>query len=109
MTTTWKIYDTKSLIENGLILNITYGCLIELDGIRDQTIGDLEVVGDAKLKGFIPYDKLTEEVLIKWVKDSLGSEGVLEIETNLQDSIKARQAAKAAETVKTGLPFRFNS
>ena len=51
MTTTWKIYDTKSLIESGLIINITYGCTITLESIIDRTIGDMQILGDSTLKG----------------------------------------------------------
>ena len=74
----------------------------------DQTIGELQLSGDVTLKGFIPYNNLTEEILVEWVKNLLGSEKVIAIETSLQNSIESKQSAKIAETVKSGLPWEFN-
>ena len=108
MITNWKIFDTNYMISNGLITKITYGCRIQFEGMFDQILGELQLSGDATLKGFIPYDDLTEDTLIKWVKNSLGSEKVIAIETSLQSSIESKQLAKLAETVKSGLPWEFN-
>ena len=108
MITNWKIFDTNYMISNGLITKITYGYRIQSEGMFDQTLGELQLSGDATLKGFIPYEDLTEDILIEWVKTILGSEKVIAIETLLQTSIENKQLAKLAETVKSGLPWEFN-
>jgi hypothetical protein len=40
---------------------------------------------------FIPYEDLTEEMVIAWIKESLGEEGVLLIEASIQAQIEAQK------------------
>jgi hypothetical protein len=40
---------------------------------------------------FIPYEDLTEEMVIAWIKESLGEEGVLSIEASIQAQIEAQK------------------
>jgi len=57
---------------------------------------------------FIPFEDLTEEIVLQWVKDSLGADAVAEIE--------ARVNAKAAEvnqqlknpTIEENIPWNTN-
>ena len=106
MTTTWRIFNTESQIADGLVTKVTYGCTVELDRYIDRTIGNLQLVGDTSLEGFVSYKNLTEETILGWVKNSLGDEAVGNIEISLQNSVTAQKAAKDAETVKSGLPWR---
>jgi len=69
-------------------------------------VGDLEVNGDPSDPTFIPYNELTEEIVIDWVKSFLGTSKINEIETSLQNSVTNQKLTKEAETVKTGLPWR---
>jgi len=106
MTTTWQIFDTKYQKTDGLIINITYACTVQLDSFIDRTMGELEVTGDPSKEGFIPYANLNEQIILGWVKSSLGQAKVTEIETALQDSVTAQKTAKEAEEVQNGLPWR---
>lgn len=49
-----------------------------------------------------PYDKLTKKQVIGWVKDSLGDEGVANIETSLAASLN--EVKKSAELL--GVPWK---
>lgn len=106
MTTNWQIFDTKYQTTDGLINKVTYGCTVQLENFIDRTIGELELQGDSTIAGFIEYANLTEEVIIGWVKSTLGEAEVAAIETSLQNNVTAQQTAKAAETEKSGLPWR---
>jgi len=105
MTTDWKIFDTKYQISNGLVVKVTYGCIVQLENFIDRTIEDLELTGNPSSPGFIPYSLLTEQLIIDWVKTLLGPQQVADIETILQDNVTARKAEKDAETEKSGLPW----
>ena len=106
MTTTWNIFDTQSQIADGVITRVTYGCIVQLDNCIDRTINNLDLVGDTSSEGFVSYENLTEGTILQWVKSSIGQEQVTAIETSLQNNVTAQKAAKDAETVKSGLPWR---
>jgi hypothetical protein len=106
MTTNWQILDTRSKIADGLITKVIYGCLVQLENEIDRKIGEIELTGDITTSDFIPFNAVTEQVIVGWVKASLGVEQVTAIETALQNSVTARKAAKEAETEKNGLPWR---
>jgi hypothetical protein len=106
MTTTWQIFDTKSQKADGLITQVTYGCTVQLENCIDRKIGEVELTRDTSVEGFIPYLELTPEVVIEWVKASLGEEVVASIQTSLQNNVAAQKAAKDSQTVQSGLPWR---
>lgn len=106
MTTTWQILDTQSQIADGLITNVSYMCRVQLEREMDMKVETLTLEGDPTSTNFIPFSDLTEENLIGWVKSILGEETVTAIETQLQETVTARKAAKDAETTKRGLPWR---
>lgn len=106
MTTTWNIFDTQSQIADGVITRVTYGCIVQLDNCIDRTINNLDLVGDPSSEGFVSYENLTEGTILQWVKSSIGQEQVTAIETSLQNNVTAQKAAKDAETIKSGLPWR---
>jgi hypothetical protein len=106
MTTTWQILDTKYQIANGLIVKVVYGCMVQLDNFLDRKVGEIELTGDPTSPDFIPFDRLTEETIVGWIKTSLGDTQVTAIETGLQNSVTARKTAQDAQTTKQGLPWR---
>jgi len=108
MTTTWKIFDTKRQISDGLIVEITYVCEARLANESCRTIAKINVAGDSTSPNFIAFSDLTEQIILQWVKSTLGQQQVDEIETNIQNDVTAIQAAKAAETIKHGLPWAMN-
>ncbi len=105
MTTDWKIFDVKRQTADGVVIEVTYGCTVQLDNFIDRTIGKQTFNGDPLEPGFVPYEDLTETTVLGWVQASLGAEEVTAIETALQDSVFAQKAAKDAETVTSGLPW----
>lgn len=106
MTTTWQIFDTQYQTADGLIVTVAYACTVQLENYVDRTIGHLELTGNSSVEGFVPYANLTQDTIIGWVKNSLGTAQVSSIETSLQNNVITQQAAIAAETTKSGLPWR---
>lgn len=106
MTTNWQIFDTRYQAADGLIVKVVYGCTVQLENFIDRTIKDLDLTGDPTAEGFVAYPDLTEATILGWVQTILGAEQVTAIETALQDSVTAQKAAKDAEAVKSGLPWR---
>ena len=105
MTTTWQILDTKRRISDGLIIEVMYGCIARAGGEIDRKIGTVELTGDSTSPDFKPFNTLTEEIIITWVKDLLGDTEVTNIENTLKNTVQTRIADKEAQTEKNGLPW----
>lgn len=105
MKTTWQVLDLKSRIADGLVIAVTYACKVQLDDIIARIAGELPLTGDPSDPGYIPFEDLTKEDVIDWVKQSLGQAQVTAIEKSLQDNVTAQKAQRDAETVTSGLPW----
>jgi hypothetical protein len=53
---------------------------------------------------FIPYDELTEGVVLSWIKETLGESGVMSIESCIQGQIDS-QINPPVEPINTPLPW----
>lgn len=72
ITHTWKV---KKLVQkndgSGLVIQVFYK-VFSTDGQRDYaSAGNVELITE-NISNFVPYDQLTEELVIGWVKDKLG-------------------------------------
>lgn len=105
MATTWQILNTKRENINGLVIEVAYACNAQLDILADATEGRLEFTGDPSDPGFIPYEDLTQAILLDWVKTALGNTEVTAIETTLENNLAVRKAEMEAITVSNGLPW----
>lgn len=102
MNHTWKIYDLKRTIADGVVTEVTYACESEYSGSGTRKIGDLAVVGSADDADFVPYEDLTQAIVLGWVT---GSVDTASIETANSASIAASIVARAAITESNGTPW----
>lgn len=100
MTTTWKISTLDRDTDSGFV-RVVHWNASQVDG--DFTASTYSTVGFTKEDGvnLIPYANLTEEIVIGWVKASLGTEGVDAVEAALASNIADQKAPKKA----TGTPW----
>jgi len=105
MATSWQILNTERQSANGLVVEVTYACTAQLNNQFDRRIDRVELTGDPSEPGFIPYENLTQDIVVNWVKEVLGSTEVSSIENTLESSVIAKQAAVDAQTVESGLPW----
>lgn len=98
MTITWKIEQLERLTADGVVTTVHWRVLAN-DGVNNATVyGSLGVTAGETV---IPFEELTEEVVIGWVKDSLGEETVAAHEA----ALTAQLAALAAPVTASGLPW----
>ena len=102
MTHTWKIYDLKRTIADGVVTTITYGCESQLENAISRKIGDLTVTGSVEEANFIPYEELTPEIVLGWVTSTVDTAS---IETLNSASIAQQIEAQAAITEVQGVPW----
>ena len=104
MTHIWKIYDLERTISTGVINTITYACESEYNGFGAREVGYLTITGSSSDEGFIPYDNLTEGVVLSWVTGS-SEVDVPATETLCSASIAISISASAAITEINGIPW----
>lgn len=98
ITSTWKIAQLERETADGYVYTAHYTV-----GVKDDTYsaGAYGSIGLERPDALIPYADLTEEQVIGWVKEALGSEKVLQIgEALLKQLEEQRNPTKAA-----GLPW----
>jgi hypothetical protein len=105
MTTTWQIIDAVRVTSNGLIKKIFYKYKVQLEDIICEKKGKIILQENLPNPNFIPFQDLTEEILLEWVKTSLGTEQVTNIELTLQDKALTLQTSEKIKATQKGLPW----
>jgi hypothetical protein len=102
--TNWKVFNMERVADTGLVLKVTYGCMLSKDGIiQDRKIGMHTFEGNMENPNFIPYENLTEDIVLGWMFDILGDK-VEAIENELIDR-QAQRELEAANKSLSGVPW----
>lgn len=109
METNWKILNLKREVDNGLVIEVTYVMNFKLQGESDRKIGLIKLEGDENDPNFIPFEELTEEIVLDWVKSELGQEEIDNIKTQYQTRLEERVYKKLNPEYLDGLPWDGNS
>jgi len=93
--TTWKITDLERQIEDGLVVK-AHWMISESDGdIYEFAVG---VTVLSRGESFVPYEGLTEETVINWLKN-------IEECTAIEVNVIAAVAAKKTPITTIGVPW----
>jgi hypothetical protein len=108
MITTWKIAQLKRNPTNGLVFEVTFIMNFKLENETDRHVGLIELEGDPTSKTFVPFEDLTEEIVLNWVKEKLTQVKISEIETNMKTRLEEKIEKKANPEFLTGTPWGRN-
>jgi hypothetical protein len=108
MQTNWKILNSKRNPESGLVIEVTWAMKFKLDGESDRKIGKIKLEGDENDPNFIPFENLTKEIILNWVKSNLGQEKIEEIENQHKSVLETRLKEKSNPEFLLGLPWKDN-
>jgi len=110
MTTyNWKVSELSRVAADGFVVKVRYE-VEAIDGEHSASVHDVVTYNqaDSALRisetpgaQLIPFDQLTEQIVIGWVKDTITQYGVASVEATLAQMIEA----KKHPTVVTGLPW----
>jgi hypothetical protein len=93
--TTWKIVSLERKTADGFV-NVAHWTCSDVDGeFSGSVYGSLGLQGELT----IPYADLTEEVVIGWVKASMGEETVAAHEAAVEAQIEAQKNPTEASGV----------
>jgi hypothetical protein len=77
---------------------------IGVDGEYSASLSGSSQFSTADVTDFIPYEDLTEEIVIAWIKETLGENGIISIEACIQGQIDS-QINPPQVPVNTPLPW----
>jgi hypothetical protein len=97
-TFTWAIANLERETADGFVYTAHYTVNAE-DGT--YSAGAYGSISLERPESLIPFDNLTEEIVVGWVKDKLGEEKVAEVEVALQSQLDE----KHAPTKAAGVPW----
>ena len=99
ITKTWEINTLERELADGYVKKVIYR-VKGIDGKEEKAraTGEVEL---EKPKTLIPYNKLTEETVLGWVKTKLGTDEVARVEKYLEDEVKLLNTPVTA----TGKPW----
>jgi len=98
MTTfNWQIVQMERLTSDGFVVVVHYNVSAEEDANNVSTYGTTSYT-QTEGASYIPYDELTQEVVVGWVQEALGKEVV---EASLQSQLDALKAP----VQQSGLPW----
>lgn len=84
ITTTWSITNLNSFVSDGKVYSVDY--LVTGSDEQNNTAtcsGIVELTGDVE----IPYNQLTENIIIDWIKSNLGQNQIDQISAYLENLI----------------------
>jgi hypothetical protein len=72
----WKILELNSQPNTGLVKLVKFEISFTLGEFTEVHTGHVPLMGSVSSPDFIPYDELTEDVVVEWVKSRLGENRV---------------------------------
>jgi len=75
-----------------------------VDGDYTASLSGTAQFSTADVTTFIPYEDLTEDIVIAWIKESLGENGIISVEACIQGQIDS-QINPPVSPVNTPLPW----
>lgn len=105
MTTTWEIAQLKRNPSNGLVFEVIFIMNFELEGETDRHVSAVTLEGDPTSETFVPYEELTKEIVLEWVKEKLTQAKITEIETAAETKLTEKINEKANPEFLAGIPW----
>ena len=109
MTTyTWAVtalYTETIATEQNYVVIANY-TVIGVDGTYNAELSNIARFNTASVSPFVPYEDLTEAIVIGWIQDELGPDGVSNLEACIQGQIDSQINPPVTPEV-TPLPPNF--
>lgn len=105
METNWNIVNIKRRPNDGLVIEVTYIMNFKLEGMEDRHVGMITLEGDPTDPNFIPFEELTQEIVLGWVQTELGESHITEIQTQMSTRLQQRLDEKNNPPFLQGLPW----
>lgn len=103
----WKILNLKRISNTGLVIEVIYEIVAKQGSNFETKKGKLTLTRESETEGFVPFEQLTETLVIQWVKNNLGNQEVNTIENNLLQKLQEKINLKQQINFSLGLPWKI--
>lgn len=104
VTLTWAVNNMTRVLSDGFVIVVDWSCTASATGAAGAFYGGQSTYkNDPSEPGFIPYDQLTQEIVLGWVFDGLGTQKA-EIETTLTAKVEKQLNPTTAQGVPWTAP-----
>jgi hypothetical protein len=97
---TWTIQNMVRELNNGFVINVSWSCTAQQDSASAFYGGTTTYVNNPDEPGFIPYDQLTEEIVLGWVYAGLGDQ-----KAEIEATLTAKVQKQLNPTTANGMPW----
>lgn len=97
---TWTIQNMTRDLSSGFVINVAWACTAQQDSASAFYGGTTTYVSNPDEPGFIPYDQLTEAIVLGWVYDALGDQ-----KAEIEATLIAKVEKQLNPTTANGLPW----
>lgn len=105
VTHTWIVQGLTQLNDQkGTVCKVSYNIESKDGKIKFVNPRDI-LLNTENIGNFIPYQNLTEEIVLNWIKESLGEERISQIEKYCEDNVNRLKNSPAPSTISTQLPW----
>lgn len=107
----WKIFKLEVLPQHEGLTNVIKRACFEVEGRCQETGEASALMGDTTFidpdeTSFVPFFELSEEIVLKWVKASIGTQTVHELEQEVRNNVAEIVKPKLVEME---LPWIINT
>ncbi len=102
VTITWAVVNMTRVVSDGYVIKVQWTCAASAPGVQGAVNGGQDTyTNNPDQPGFIPYDQLTQDIVLGWVWAGLGDTGKADIEATLT----AKVEAQLNPTTANGVPW----
>jgi len=101
----WKILDMIHTVSTGEVITVYSAYEVEDTVTAVRKVFENEFSADPSDPGYIPYEDLTEAIVIGWVKNALGATVVADTEAEVQAEFDIKKQEIENPTETDGLPW----
>ena len=98
MNITWQVQNMTRDLSNGFVITVAWGCTASQDSASAFYGGTTVYAQESD--NFIPYDQLTEEIVLGWVYEALGDQ-----KAEIEATLTAKVEKQLNPTTANGMPW----
>lgn len=101
VTLTWAVNNMTRVINDGFVIVVDWSCTASAPGANGAFYGGQSTYeNNPSEPGFIPYDQLTQEIVLGWVFDGLGAQ-----KAEIEATLTAKVQKQLNPTTAQGVPW----
>ena len=100
----WKILNMEHKTSDGFVIEVA-SAYEKKDGPGYASLLFLNEFEETAGPGFVPYEDLTEELVLGWVKNALGAEVVAATQTDVDAQAASKKQEIENPSTESGTPW----